>query len=216
DCNKARMSEIIKKLSMYKLRSDVKIEAAEYEPYALIGDKAFEVIGSKTEGAAKIADGNIIYIDPRSAKIYSRAIIKKGPPLPAGFEPGAESDYNEIRINACIPEADVDMLSTVAYPLHFNMNELNAVDYKKGCYVGQEVTARMNNRDAIRKKLYVADLNSGSTLPAAGAEVTDNGEKIGTALSATNSTILCVLVIEKVEKQNKSYKVGDSEITIRE
>jgi folate-binding protein YgfZ len=201
DCSKSKLPEIIKKLSMYKLRSDVQITDISND---------YVAISILDNNSSELPKDAIVYKDPRSEKMGLRAICK---PERISHD---YSIYESTRINACIPAADVDMLSGDAFPLNFNMNELNAIDYKKGCYVGQEVTARMNYRGNIKKKLYVAKLTNEVPFPAIGEPVTANGENIGTLLSSTNSAALCILIIEKVENSKNLYRVGNSEIIIQE
>jgi folate-binding protein YgfZ len=220
DCNSDKIAEIIKKLSMYKLRSDVKIEnmSEQCEVVALLGEKVFEVVGSKT-GTVELINSQLFYIDPRSTQIHARAIITRGnyqQLQDSGFTEGTNSDYEDARINAGIPSGNVDMSTEGPFPLFFNMDILNAIDYKKGCYVGQEVTARMHHRGNIRKKLYVIESTTNTPFPAAGAEITVDEESIGKLLSSTNSAALCILLSERVEKEKIVCKVNDSEITIRE
>jgi folate-binding protein YgfZ len=221
DCNSDKLAEISKKLSMYKLRSDVKIEnlSEQYEVVALLGEKAIQMIGYDA-GTVKTFGNSIVYIDPRGEKIYARAIIERENNYQlfeeSGFAQGTFEAYENARINAGVPSGNVDMSTEGPFPLFFNMNELNAIDYKKGCYVGQEVTARMHHRGNIRKKLYVIESASNSPFPAAGAEIKAGDESIGKLLSSTNSAALCILLRERVEKEKYVYKVNDLEITIRE
>src|SRR5262245_8080778 len=77
DCNTAQLAEIIKKLQMYKLRSNVVIEdrSNEYEVISIIGTKVFKNLGSMEPGYTKKLPEGIIYIDPRSTNLYARVIL---------------------------------------------------------------------------------------------------------------------------------------------
>jgi folate-binding protein YgfZ len=215
DVNKEQLPAIVKKLSMYKLRSDVKIEdvSGGYKVVALVGDGALPLVGETSAGNAKqIADG-VVFVDPRSAKLFVRGLV--GHEYKPGFEAGKFAEYEKIRIEAGIASGDIDMESEGAYPLFFGMDELNGVDFKKGCYVGQEVTARMHHKTELRKKIYVIEAVDKLPLQDFGAEVTAGDEKIGKLLSSSGSFALALLLREKVDNQNFVYRVGEREIIIR-
>jgi folate-binding protein YgfZ len=217
DCSAANLAALIKKLSMYKLRSDVIIEdlSAKYEVAALIGDKVFSEVGGNEIGAVKNFCKGVAYIDPRSTRLFARAVIERENEYQSfkshDFALGNMEDYEAIRIKSAIPD-DRDMEQDKAYPLHFGMDDLNAVDYKKGCYVGQEVTARTHYRGNVRKHVYIVE--SASPLPDFGTEITANGEVVGKLLSSHQNTGLALLKIEDVEKENYVYKVGDTEMKL--
>ena len=79
------------------------------------------------------------------------------------------------------------------------MDALNAIDYKKGCYVGQELTARMHYRGLAKKRLYTVSFEGGA--PAPMTDLTDNdGKNIGEMRSSQGSTGLALLKIEEAEK----------------
>jgi folate-binding protein YgfZ len=220
DCNKEKLPEIIKKLSMYKLRSGVKIEDVSqfYEVISILGDKVFEII-SQNAGQAKQSGGGVLYIDPRSTKIYGRAIIDinnysqflEG----LDFTQDSFNEYEVIRINACIPEGNVDLLPDKSFPHDFAMDSLNAIDYKKGCYVGQEVTARVHYKGTGRKKLFVVESVSECSLPEFNSDITSKDEKIGVLLSSINNIGLASLLIEAVEKNNFDCNVNDIKLKVR-
>jgi folate-binding protein YgfZ len=220
DCNREKLPEIIKKLSMYKLRSDVKIEdmSQKYEVVSIIGDKIFEII-SQNAGQAKQSGGGVLYIDPRSKKMCGRAIIEinnysqflEG----LDFTQDSFSEYEVIRINACIPEGNVDLLPDKSFPHDFAMDSLNAIDYKKGCYVGQEVTARVHYKGTGRKKLFVVESASECSLPEFNSDITSGDEKIGVLLSSINNIGLATLIMESVEKNNFNCNVSDIKLKVR-
>lgn len=220
DCNKEKLPETIKKFSMYKLRSDVKIDdvSEKYEVVAIIGDKVFENIG-KNEGQAKQSVGGGVYIDPRSEKIYGRAIIDISNHYQFlesfGFIQGDFSDYEIVRINSCIPEGNLDLLPEKSFPHDFAMDDLNAIDYKKGCYVGQEVTARVHYKGTGRKKLFVVESVDGSDLPEFNSDITSGDEKIGALLSSVNNIGLATLLGESVEKNNFNCNVNEIKLKVR-
>lgn len=219
DCATEKLAAIIKKFSMYKLRSDVVIEdvSNKYEIVALIGDGVFDAVEHKNAGDVKQFCKGAAYIDPRSDKIYARSFIEKENDYQSfkayNFEKGTSEQHEEVRINSCIPSGDYDMQSEKSFPLDFAIDKLNGIDYQKGCYVGQEVTARVHHRGKVRKKLYL--IEGKSSLPAHGNDVLAGSSKAGIILSSCDNIGLALLQTETVEKENNMYKVNDTEVMIR-
>ena len=146
DVSLAFQEQIIKKLNMYKLRSDVEVKKEAYHIYA-----SFD----------KNIDGGVSFKDPRSENMGYRIYSKKE--LDAGLK---ENFYHLKRVENIVVEPEFDMESEASFPLQFNMNELNAIDYKKGCYVGQEVTARSHYRGKQKKQVILleGDFNKGDKI----------------------------------------------------
>jgi folate-binding protein YgfZ len=219
DCKKENLPEIIKKFKMYKLRSDVQIEdvSNKYEVVSLIGDKVFELIGGEQIKIRPFCKG-LAYIDPRNDNLFARSFIEIENNYQSfkafDFNEGQIEDYNFARINAGVPEGGVDLLSQQSFPHDFGMNNLNAIDYNKGCYVGQEVTARVYHKGKNRKKLYVLDSQGQGDIDS-NQEVRVLDEKVGTTLSATNNVALAVLFHEKVENNDYMCNINGMKIKVR-
>ncbi len=205
DCETDKLLEIIKKLSMYKLRSDVQIkEESEYEIVAVIGEKTLEIVENEGAGDVRIFCKGIAYIDPRSRKIFGRSFIEKSNSYQSfiayNFKKGKLDDYEFLRIKQGIPAGHIDLTCEKSFPLDFNMNNLNAIDYKKGCYVGQEVTARVNHRGKIRKNIFTIQAKNGN-LPESGSKITANEISIGYLCSSIGSLGLALLKIDEADKE---------------
>jgi len=217
DCAADKISEIRKKLSLYKLRSDVKIEDASetYEVVALIGDGVYKAVEDSTAGYTRKFCKGVAYIDPRSKNMFARSVIERENNYQSfiayEFEKGELTAYEDVRIGEKIPEGGVDIIYGQDFPLDFGLDKIGAIDYKKGCYVGQEVTARVYHRGKIRKQLYLAKCPS--ALPF-GADVTSDEIKIGKTLSSTKTHIILLLNQEKVANLKNSCKVSDTDITL--
>lgn len=193
DCPKKYVLEIISKLSLYKLRQEIDIVNLSQTHKVFVSDKQL--------------DGFLI--DPRCSEMGYRIISSKD------FSSETKvAEYEELRIKKLIPDADKDFVYNKSFPLEFGANELNAIDYKKGCYVGQEVTARTNYRGVVRKKLYRFEAN---TDVKSGSEIHASGEKIGVALGMEGNFGLCLLNIEDYEKHvvmNSKFYSDVTEILI--
>jgi folate-binding protein YgfZ len=193
DCQTSRKEEIIKKLNFYKLKSQVTIEDASNQ---------FKIY------VAPIKINDLFSIDPRTPKLGFRAIAE-GTPSTNDF------DYERLRIENLIPDADKDFIYNKSFPLEYSGNELNAIDYNKGCYIGQELTARTHHRGVVRKKLYKLELNN--FIPEIGMEIFANDKSIGIVLGHHNAIGLGLINSEEYEQNissNKNFTVNGNPIKI--
>lgn len=188
DCNKAQRDELWKKMRMYILRSRVKIEETALEVYAAWG---CDITVS--------ADALLAVDDPRDVALGKRILGKS--------EVNAtEDDYDYLRIQHTVPETLKDLIPEKSFPLPSNMEEMNAIDYKKGCYVGQEVTARSKHRGVVRKQLYTLKADAPISIPAH-TTITFDGIAIGEILSSNRE--LCIAQLEKEKMEgNPSLSCG--------
>jgi folate-binding protein YgfZ len=147
DVSASIAAPLAQRLSMYKLRADVSIEALEMT----VG----RGVGPMPAGAMP---------DPRHAELGWRHYDGEG-------EDGV--DWDAIRVRNCIPATGVE-LTPATYILEAGFERLNGVDYKKGCFVGQEVTARMKHKTVLKKGFRTVAL---SQVVPAGTEIV-SGEKV--------------------------------------
>ena len=139
DCPKALESDLIKRLSLYRLRSMVTI--------ASLSDQlaVFALTEAPQAGSAAL----VVAPDPRAETLGFRAIAPRD-----SLEAGAErADYDARRVAAGVPEGGVDFSYGEAFPHEVNMDLLAGVDFKKGCFVGQEVVARTQHRGLARRRI---------------------------------------------------------------
>jgi len=120
---------LIRRLSMYRLRAKVGIEPA--------GLHVLRGLGAPPPGA---------FPDPRDPALGWRAYS----PVPG---PEGATDWDAIRVAHCIPETGIELIPDDTYILEAGFERLNGVDFRKGCYVGQEVTARMKHKTELKKGL---------------------------------------------------------------
>lgn len=142
ELHKDFMESFLRKMQLYKLRTKVDIEKLE-------GD--YFVYSSNDE----VAGQYFSFADPRSAKLGKRFYFTS--PLEKYLE---EEEYHFLRLKNMIPEGYYDMIQEKSFPLEFGFEKFNAVSFTKGCYVGQEVTARTHYRGKIRKKLQLIEADS--------------------------------------------------------
>ncbi len=141
---------LVQRLTMYKLRADVTIEETNLQVSRGTGDMP--------PGA---------FADPRHEALGWRRY---------GAEAGDDgTDFNALRVLHCIPETGIE-LTPETYILEAGFERLNGVDYRKGCYVGQEVTARMKHKTELRKGLTRVEVLGAAPV---GAEILSNGKTAG-------------------------------------
>lgn len=202
DCSALRIEEIKKKLTMYKLRSKVVIEDLSNE---------FEVVAVSPDWSGAS------FPDSRSPQLPNRTVVKKSDYSEfenVGLSMGKVSDYEEIRINLCIP-SDEDMGFDKSFPLEFEMDKHNAIDYQKGCYVGQEVTARTHYRGTLRKKPFVVTADENTDLSMYySQEITSGDSKIGAMCSASGNKAIALLRMEDVEKSGGNIEICGVKLSI--
>jgi folate-binding protein YgfZ len=162
---------LAQRLSMYRLRADVQIEETELAVSRGLGDAL--------DGA---------YADPRHPSLGWRAYDGR---------PGEEADWDALRIAAGVPETGIELVPNESYPLEVRFEALNGVDFKKGCYVGQEVTARMKHKTELRKGLARVRV-SGATAPGTPILTTD-GKEAGTLYSQANGEGLAYLRFDRAK-----------------
>jgi len=206
---KARLADLKKRLLLYKLRADITITdvTEEFQVYALFGEGTLAALKLGTEeGRARIFKGGCLYVDPRLAAAGARAILPIGAaPDFEGFAAVDFDKYDRFRIGLGLPDGSRDLVPEKSVLLDYGFDELNGIDWKKGCYVGQEVTARMKHRGLSRKRLLPVTLTGGS--PAPGTLVQLGDRDVGTLTSVCGNIGLALLQLDAVEKAAQESQV---------
>tara|TARA_A100001011_G_scaffold397233_1_gene497599 strand:+ start:4101 stop:4931 length:831 start_codon:yes stop_codon:yes gene_type:complete len=200
ETNEKFYENLISKLKIYKLRSDIQIEEVNNFYSYSIFNIDYEY------------DYTIQLNDPRNSNLGKKLILNNKIKISDNnIETISEIEYHEILIANTTPYSPFDILENKSLLLENNFDNLNAIDWDKGCYVGQEITARMKYRGLLKKKLYPLRLKVGSVL--AGDELIINNKKIGTIISIANSNIFASLninFINELKKNNKILTINDS------
>ena len=205
DCENQRRQDLITRLSRYRLRAQVDIRDTEtaFEIYALTGSDVSARLGltGKEGVAATFADG-LAYTDPRDRALGARACLPAGTGeqslLEAGFEAGALAPYDTQRFSLGIADSAPEIEPEKSYPMEYGLDRLNGVSFSKGCYVGQEVTVRMKNRDLVRKCLVPVRIDGAA--PAIGANLTLEGANAGELRGVTDEAGLALVRKDLLDK----------------
>ncbi|VAX06205.1 tRNA-modifying protein YgfZ [hydrothermal vent metagenome] len=192
DCERTRMADIHRRFMMYRLRADVDIRDCS---------EKYDVLASPE----LLSEGLISYPDPRLPNMGFRTIISAPAPYPK------DDHYDDLRLSLGLPDGSRDFDVDKTLILEGNMEELNGVDFTKGCYVGQEVTARMKHRAILKKRLLPVTIDG--TLPARGTEIIDkDGKKIGDIRSGLGNRAIGYFRLAKMTF-NQPYRCGEATIT---
>ncbi len=162
---------LLKRLSMYRLRADVQIAPSDLPV---------------TRGLGPIPDG--AYADPRHPELGWRHYGATGAP--------GHTDWDALRVQHQIPQSGIELLPDESYILEMGFERLNGVDFKKGCYVGQEVTARMKHKTELRKGL--AQVHIDGTAPE-GTAITSDGKPAGTLHTSAGDKALAYLRFDRAK-----------------
>lgn len=204
DCAHERRQDLVRRLSMYKLRAQVEITDAadDYVVVALLGDHGI----NGSEGHAKPFGAGIAFVDPRLAAMGARAIMPAADAsttlAQAGFDQSEFETYERHRIGLGVPDGARDLIAEKSYLLESNFEELNGVDFEKGCYVGQEVTARTKHRGLVKKRLLPLEISG--PLPDPGAKIMLDGKDAGTMCSGAGDRGIALMRLEKITDAAKS------------
>jgi folate-binding protein YgfZ len=220
DVAKSRLDDLRARLLKYRLRAKVEVDDVStlFRTIALLGDGPHDSQALHGfEGRGGPFAGGFCYVDPRYAGIGARAMLPTSGAEAlsnAGFEANDRMAYETLRLLFGIPEGLVDLVQEKTLPMEANFDLLNGIDWAKGCYVGQELTARMHYRALLKKRLLPVEIEG--DVPAIGAPVTYDGQDAGemrTGMGDQGIALLRLEVVLEAVKAEKPLLAGDSQIT---
>ncbi len=199
DCEAARLNDLKKRLSLYKLRSKVTFDDAGVRLLvaAAWGDGALPLLGLSAAGTAKSFAGGLAYADPRLNTLGARFLIPRGKEseiAALGFARADAAAYDRHRLALGVPDGSRDLVVEKSILLESGFEELNGIDFQKGCYMGQELTARTKYRALIRKRLLPVKVDG--PLPAPGTPILAGGEDVGELRSGADGLALAMLKLD--------------------
>ena len=191
----ARSADLLTRLRRYRLRRPVNLEpSADLQLTVWWG----------YDGASKPED-SCIFLDPRHNEIGCR-IVSLGSDLPIALDSAKPESYDKwqaVRITQAIPEGPIDLQPERALMLEAGLDKLAAVDFEKGCYIGQEVTARTHYRGLVKRRLI--PMRCFGPPPPPGSEIVWLDKTIGNSKTAApcpsntgQSVILALLKLEDI------------------
>ncbi len=203
---RARLADFVKRLGFYRLRAAVTLadRSADYAVYQAWGS---------AEPATP--EGTVAFADPRLAALGRHLLI------PTAMAPAATatlSDWHGHRIGLGVPESGLDFPLGDTFPHDADMDDLAGVDFKKGCFIGQEVVSRMKHRGTARKRIVLAHAREArAAWPDMGAEIACADKVIGTLGSSSGGTALALVRLDRAKQAIDSgdpIEVGGSTVTL--
>jgi len=206
DVAQDKAAELMQRLNFYRLRAQVEI-----------AEEPVLAVAAVWGGSPRPVEGAIIFTDPRLAELGFRMLLPKGTDLATlGGEAQPEADYHLLRIGLGVPEGGRDYAFSEAFPHEALFDQLNGVDFAKGCYVGQEVVSRMEHRGTARKR--IVPVEGDAALPASGTSIEADGVPIGTLGSVSGASGLALIRLDRAEDalvRGKSLTAGGIKIALR-
>ena len=218
DCEKKIIEDLYKQLNLYKLRSKVEIInlSNEFVVANLTKEKYLELENSKDEVGFTIKfREDPILLDPRSDKLGARLVInleklylsiKK-----LGLEVSDVAEYYNYSHELGIAQNDMNNLQDKIFGIECNFEELNGIDFRKGCYVGQENTARIKLKDKLNKRLFAIKVLDGKINSE---EITSENKNCGKLLINNKNPFALLKLEDKSFNFDKNLKCGDAKIKV--
>jgi len=221
ECEKKSTAEIIKLLNFYKLRSKVDfIDLTEKYVAAVISLEKFKEINSSSlsKGSTASYRDDPVYIDPRNDKLGAKIIsklenihltIKK-----LNLTIADKKKYYGKSFELGIPQIDLNKLKDKIFGIENNLDELNGIDFKKGCYVGQENTSRIKLRNKLRRRILPVKKITGEMYE--NDIIKYNNKEIGKIMIDKPYSFALVKVVDPDLKEfnNNELVCGNSKIKI--
>ena len=175
-----RRAALVQRLTIYKLRAKVEIAAVDDAVAALWSADAAPDVGWLA--------------DPRLNVLGWRGY---GASAPVGAAVANEATYNAHRLALGVPDPDRDCPSETTYPIEANFDLLNGIDFKKGCFVGQETTSRMKRRGTIKNRML--PITFIGPAPEVGAEVKAGSLRAGEVVTGQDGQAMALLRLDRIE-----------------
>lgn len=212
ETGKAEVPDLIKRLTMYKLRADVAIadRCADFSVAVLWGDGAGEALGKLD---------CVGFVDPRLPQLGVRLLLtmaNDGLLQELGGQPAGKDDYHAHRIGLGVPEAGKDFALGDTFPHEALYDQLGGVSFTKGCFVGQEVVSRMQHRGTARKR--VVPVAGEAELPETDSAVLAGEATIGKLGSVSGRSGLALLRLDRAAEalaKGEALKAGDVIVSLQ-
>ena len=209
-----RLAQLKKRLNMYKLRAKIDLEdvTASWSVTAIWGSDVLTSIGlSKNPGSATAWQGGLIAVDPRIPSAGARALLPKNHDIQLPGNSVSHSEYDLHRLDLGLPDGGRDMILEKSILLENGFDELNGINWNKGCYIGQELTARTKYRGLIKKRLVPVKVDG--VMPPPGTPILLDGKSVGELRSGRNDRALAILRIEHLQKTGSKFTAENATVS---
>tara|TARA_Y100000590_G_scaffold335293_1_gene381636 strand:- start:425 stop:1309 length:885 start_codon:yes stop_codon:yes gene_type:complete len=219
DCEKTQIEELFKILTLYKLRSNIQIMnvSNEFVVSVLSYEKFMSIEGSKDELGFTFKYGeDPIFLDPRNKKLGARLIINLEKLYMSlkklKLKSINQQEYYNLSFDLGIAQKNTDKLKNKLFGIECNFEELNAIDFKKGCYVGQENTSRIKLKNKLTKRLLPIKIVEGK-INEGDLVVIENIE-IGKVLISENYPFAIIKYTSEKFDFNSTFNIGTAKAKI--
>ena len=205
EINNKNLEEILKKFSLFKLKSDVSIQTIQN----------VKIVLSNIRLSDLIKNNSIFFKDPRFQNLFVRNYI---------FDNNIQFDlrdlelqklsskqFETIRLRNGVPDFQVDKIFNKSFLMEMRFDKLNGISWDKGCYLGQEITARMYYRKKIPKKIYQIKINFNTQVDD---KIFLDGLEVGIITSHDNKNGLAYLKKLDDDEKLKVFHSGDSTLEV--
>ena len=180
DCAAESTEAFVKKLTLYKLRRDVEIT---------LTDLPVQVVWSDTPDTQNIEIENF-FEDPRTARLGLRCLGASPADL-SDFTSSTAENWAKFRLSLGVPEGPTEMPPGTVFPMEFGFERMGAIDFQKGCFIGQEVTSRVHRKGSLRKTLHPAVFET--PMPPVGTPIMNGDSNVGEIVAGLDGHALVLV-----------------------
>ncbi|MAJ24108.1 MAG: hypothetical protein CMP36_01210 [Rickettsiales bacterium] len=215
EANDNKISSLIKEIKKYDIRNEIKIEEQkDLITSVIIKENLHDNYLEKINEKKKFKDKDyLFFIDPRSESFLYRFWFNKNFNHNNELNFSTEKNVETKRISLSIPNTNKDLIYNKSFILNYNFENINAISFDKGCYIGQENTARQKYRGSQKYSLKTIKIIEGN-LPNSNHDLFIKNMKIGTIKSSSNDLCLCLLRTSNEIKKNEKFKT-DTGLTFK-
>lgn len=221
DCEKSQLESLLNQLNIYKLRSKIEIQnlSDNFFVAALSHEKFMSFENAKDiEGCTINFEDDLFLVDPRNKKLGARLIcnLKKLPSLfkEKNFINSELKDYYKFSHELGIVPKNLNKLQNKLFGIECNYEELNGIDFKKGCYVGQENTARIKLKNKLSKRLLPVNLLKGKL--NIDDSIYHNEIEIGKVLIENEYPFALIKYLDQNFNQKNEFKTKNAILKIKQ
>jgi folate-binding protein YgfZ len=216
DAEAGRLADLRRRLSIYRLRAKVSLEERpDLAVVAVFGGGALAALGVPEEpGRARVFGSGLAFVDPRLAALGARCMLRRetvrSELSAAGFSEAGFDAWDRLRLDLGVPDGSRDLELEKSILLEAGFDELNGVDWHKGCYIGQELTARTKYRGLVKRRLVPVMIDGPA--PAPGTVVTADGRDVGEMRSSRERHGLALLRLDCMRGNKRLLAGGETTI----
>ena len=205
EINNKNLEEILKKFSLFKLKSDVSIQTIQN----------VKIILSNKRLSHLIKNNSIFFEDPRFENLFVRNYIFNNniqfDLKDLELQKLSSKQFETIRLKNGVPDFQVDKIFNKSFLMELRFDKLNLISWNKGCYLGQEITARMHYRKKIPKKIFQIKINFNTKVDD---KIFLDGLDVGIITSHDNKNGLAYLKKLDDDEKLKIFHSGDSTLEV--